>query len=575
MGDELMIKTENLTFSYSEGSAKILDKLNIEIHKGGFTAILGHNGSGKSTLAKHFNAINLPVGGKVYVEKMDTADETKLYEIRQTVGMVFQNPDNQIVATVVEDDVAFAPENMGVPSEEIRRRVDDALEAVGMTNYRDRAPHLLSGGQKQRVAIAGVLAMEPAYIVLDEPTAMLDPIGRREVMSTLKKLNKERNVTVVIITHNMDEAVLADRVVVVDNGRVVMDDVPEKVFADVEGIKAIGLDVPQVTELVYELKKKGFPIDGNALTIEEAKELLTPFVKSGTYIEKNIDQKAKKQSIIEVNNATYEYSPDGPFSKVALNGVTLTVNKGDFLAVIGHTGSGKSTLLQLFNALEKPTEGTVLVDGMNTTDKNIDLRQIRTRIGLVFQYPEHQLFEETVRLDIGFSPRNMGLSADEVERRIALACEIVGIDEQLLEKSPFELSGGQKRRVAIAGVLAMQPEVLILDEPTAGLDPRGKKKILDRIKKMHEEYGITIVLVSHDMEDVANCADRVVVMNDGKIFAEGTPKEVFADYKSLEKIGVTAPQITRLMDKLCGVHVCTVGDALDCILQMNGGAANA
>ena len=575
MGDELMIKTENLTFSYSEGSAKILDKFNIEIHKGGFTAILGHNGSGKSTLAKHFNAINLPVGGKVYVEKMDTADEAKLYEIRQTVGMVFQNPDNQIVATVVEDDVAFAPENMGVPSEEIRRRVDDALEAVGMTNYKDRAPHLLSGGQKQRVAIAGVLAMEPAYIVLDEPTAMLDPIGRREVMSTLKKLNKERNVTVVIITHNMDEAVLGDRVVVVDNGRVVMDDVPEKVFADVEGITAIGLDVPQVTKLVYELKKKGFPIDGNALTIEEAEELLTPFVKSGTYIEKNIDQKAKKQPIIEVNNATYEYSPDGPFSKVALNGVTLTVNKGDFLAVIGHTGSGKSTLLQLFNALEKPTEGTVLVDGKNTTDKNIDLRQIRTRIGLVFQYPEHQLFEETVRLDIGFSPRNMGLSADEVERRIALACEIVGIDEQLLEKSPFELSGGQKRRVAIAGVLAMQPEVLILDEPTAGLDPRGKKKILDRIKKMHEEYGITIVLVSHDMEDVANCADRVVVMNDGKIFAEGTPKEVFTDYKSLEKIGVTAPQITRLMDKLCGVHVCTVGDALDCILQMNGGAANA
>ena len=217
----------------------------------------------------------------------------------------------------------------------------------------------------------------------------------------------------------------------------------------------------------------------------------------------------------------------------------------------------------------------MLVDGKNTADKNTNLREIRTKIGLVFQYPEHQLFEETVRLDIGFSPRNMGLSADEVERRIALACEIVGIDEKLLEKSPFELSGGQKRRVAIAGVLAMQPEVLILDEPTAGLDPRGKKKILDRIKRMHDEYGITIVLVSHDMEDVANCADRVVVMNDGKIFAEGTPKEVFSDYKSLEKIGVTAPQITRLMDKLCGVHVCTVGDALDCILQMNGGAANA
>lgn len=570
-----MIKTENLTFRYSEGSGNILDKLNIEIHKGGFTAVLGHNGSGKSTLAKHFNAINLPVGGKVYIEKMDTADESKLYEIRQTVGMVFQNPDNQIVATVVEDDVAFAPENMGVPSDEIRRRVDDALEAVGMTKYKTRAPHLLSGGQKQRVAIAGVLAMEPAYIVLDEPTAMLDPIGRREVMATLKKLNAERNVTVVIITHNMDEAVLADRVVVVDNGRIVMDDVPQKVFSNVEGIKSIGLDVPQVTELVYELKKRGFPIEGNALTIEQAEKLLLPFVKSGTYISPKAESELQKQPIIEVNNATYEYSPDGPFSKVALNGVTLSVNKGDFLAVIGHTGSGKSTLLQLFNALEKPTSGVVTVDGKSTADKNTNLSEIRTKIGLVFQYPEHQLFEETVRLDIGFSPRNMGLSDDEVERRISLACEIVGIDEKLLEKSPFELSGGQKRRVAIAGVLAMQPEVLILDEPTAGLDPRGKKKILEKIKKMHDEYGITIVLVSHDMEDVANCAERVVVMNDGKIFAEGTPMEVFADYKNLEKIGVTAPQITRLMDRLCGVHVCTVEDALNCILQMNGGAVNA
>lgn len=570
-----MINAENLTFKYSEGTGNILDNINIQIHKGGFTAILGHNGSGKSTLAKHFNAINLPVGGKVYVEKMDTADESMLYEIRRTVGMVFQNPDNQIVATVVEDDVAFAPENMGIPPKEIRKRVDDALEAVGMEKYKTRAPHMLSGGQKQRVAIAGVLAMEPAYIVLDEPTAMLDPIGRREVIATLKKLNRERNVTVVIITHNMDEAVMADRVVVIDSGRIIMDDVPEKVFADVDRIKNIGLDVPQVTELVYELRKKGFDLADNILTVPQAENALRPYVKSGTFERKSVEKETRKQPIIEVRNVSYEYSPDGPYSKVALKDVSIDVNKGDFLAIIGHTGSGKSTLLQLFNALEKPTSGTVAVNGKLTTDKETDLRDIRTKIGLVFQYPEHQLFEETVRLDIGFSPRNMGLPEDEVNRRIELACEIVGIDEKLLDKSPFELSGGQKRRVAIAGVLAMQPQVLILDEPTAGLDPRGKKKILGKIKKMHDEYGITIIFVSHDMEDVANCADRVVVMNDGEIFAQGTPSEVFSDYENLEKIGVTAPQITRLMDKLCGIKVCTVPDALDCIIKMNGGAVNA
>ena len=265
-----MIKAENLTFRYNEESEiNILDNLNIEIHKGGFTAILGHNGSGKSTLAKHFNAINLPVGGKVYIEKMDTADEKLLYDIRQTVGMVFQNPDNQIVATIVEEDVAFAPENMGVAPELIRKRVDDALEAVGMTKYKNRAPHMLSGGQKQRVAIAGILAMDPAYIVLDEPTAMLDPIGRREVMATLKRLNREKGVTVVIITHNMDEAVMADRVVVMDNGHIVLDDIPEKVFSDVEKIKAIGLDVPQVTEFAYELRKKGFDIKNDILSVEQ------------------------------------------------------------------------------------------------------------------------------------------------------------------------------------------------------------------------------------------------------------------------------------------------------------------
>ena len=278
---------------------------------------------------------------------------------------------------------------------------------------------------------------------------------------------------------------------------------------------------------------------------------------------------------IKLENVSFTYSPNTAFEVHALKNMNLEIRDGEFIGLIGHTGSGKSTLVQHFNGLMKATSGAIYYNGENIYAEGYSMKNLRSKVGLVFQYPEHQLFEETVRLDIGFSPRNMGLSADEVERRIALACEIVGIDEKLLEKSPFELSGGQKRRVAIAGVLAMQPEVLILDEPTAGLDPRGKKKILDRIKKMHEEYGITIVLVSHDMEDVANCADRVVVMNDGKIFAEGTPKEVFADYKSLEKIGVTAPQITRLMDKLCGVHVCTVEDALDCILQMNGGAANA
>ena len=274
---ERIIETRDLRFSYvtAEGvSPIVLDGVDLEVTAGSFVAVLGHNGSGKSTLAKHMNAILLPPGGKVYVDGIDTADEARLLDIRRTVGMVFQNPDNQIVASVVEEDVAFAPENLGVPSEEIRRRVDDALKAVGMYEYREHAPHLLSGGQKQRIAIAGVLAMAPRCIVLDEPTAMLDPVGRREVLETIKALNRTSGVTVVLITHHMDEAAQADRLVVMSKGRIVADGTPKKVFADVEGLKAVGLTVPETVELCWELRQDGLDLPLDALTDEECAQAL-------------------------------------------------------------------------------------------------------------------------------------------------------------------------------------------------------------------------------------------------------------------------------------------------------------
>lgn len=278
-----MIDVENLTYSYTDEdmetgevtSELVIDDISLHIEKGTFTCILGHNGSGKSTLAKHFNAVLLPSGGKVYVSGMDTADESKLFDIRSTAAMVFQNPDNQMVAAIVEDEVAFAPENLGVEPAEIRRRVDECLKFVGMSEFAHHSPSRLSGGQKQRVAIASVLAMQPECIVLDEPTAMLDPSGRKEVIDTVKMLNKTRKMTVVLITHYMDEAAQADRVIVVEKGKIVMDDVPKKVFSQVEKLKKIGLDVPQVTELAYELGKMGINIKNDVLTVDEcAEELL-------------------------------------------------------------------------------------------------------------------------------------------------------------------------------------------------------------------------------------------------------------------------------------------------------------
>ncbi len=287
-----MIEAKHLVFRYpadepEEGkeptpNEPILKDVSLTIEKGSFTAILGHNGSGKSTFAKHINAILQPEEGTMLVDGLDTKDEQNLFDIRQKAGMVFQNPDNQIVATIVEEDVAFAPENLGVEPSEIRRRVDDALKTVGMYEYRNHAPSQLSGGQKQRVAIAGVIAMQPDCIVLDEPTAMLDPQGRQEVIETIHRLNREQGITIVLITHYMEEAAQADRVVVIDGGKVVLDDKPEKVFSQVDRMKSLGLDVPQVTELAWELRKAGFPIGTEIITEDECLEALAELLPLAT-----------------------------------------------------------------------------------------------------------------------------------------------------------------------------------------------------------------------------------------------------------------------------------------------------
>ena len=556
-----------------ESITTALDHVDLEVQPGQFIAILGHNGSGKSTLAKHINALLAPSEGTIWVDGMDVSKEENAIPVRRSAGMVFQNPDNQIIASVVEEDVGFGPENIGVPTEEIWERVDKSLSAVGMTKYRKHSPNKLSGGQKQRVAIAGVVAMEPKCIVFDEPTAMLDPNGRKEVLETAHRLNKEKGVTILLITHYMEEVVDADYVYVMEKGKVVMDGTPRQIFSRVDELKSHRLDVPQITLLADRLRKAGLDIPQGILRREELvdaimqmttradvrfwarqvveqQELNEEQLKQMQAFAEDKQAEPKQPPAILIDHVEYCYSEETAYKIKALNDINLSIEKGQFIGIIGHTGSGKSTLIQHLNGLLKATSGHIYVNGEDIYDADYDMTKLRSKVGLVFQYPEYQLFETSVFEDVCFGPKNQKLDRKTVELRAYEALRNVHFPEELYDQPPFDLSGGQKRRVAIAGVLAMRPEVLILDEPTAGLDPAGRDEILDLIAQMHKELGITIILVSHSMEDVAKYVDRIIVMNQGQAVYDATPKEVFSHYKELERIGLAAPQVTYLMHDL-------------------------
>ena len=604
-----MIRGEHIRYSYKEyddegrvsGSFPALRNVNVRVTPGEFVAILGPNGSGKSTLARHMNALLLPDEGTMYVGGLDTRPEENLLEVRRTAGMVFQNPDNQIVAGIVEEDVAFGPENLGVPTEEIRERVDRSLEAVSMTGFREKSPNRLSGGQKQRVAIAGVLAMKPGCIVMDEPTAMLDPAGRKEILATIRQLHAE-GISIILITHHMEEALAADRVIVVTEGRIVMDGTPAEVFTQVDRVKELRLDVPPAAELAHELRLAGVALPERVLTNKAAAEALAGAVKASGHVPKMPAEapaaqeapaaaeaqeaartaepaeapQAKTGKTIRAEHLTFKYHPDTPMETVALDDVNVEIGEGEFVGIIGHTGSGKSTLIQHLNGLIRPTSGDLLFCGESIYQKGYSLKDLRGQVGLVFQYPEHQLFMETVLEDVCFGPKNLGLSDEEAKERAREALLSVGMSEDSFSRSPFDLSGGQKRRVAIAGVLAMQPSFLILDEPTAGLDPAGRDEILNELRRLHEEKGTTIILVSHSMEDMAEYTKRLLVMDHGKLVFDGSTREVFSHRAELEAIGLAVPQVTVIAELLReqGVDVpadlLTVAEAKDAVLRAMG-----
>ena len=596
-----IICMRDVSFTY-DGEAFALSGASAQIERGEFVCILGGNGSGKSTLAKHLNALLVPDKGQVEVCGMDTSERQHTYAIRQSAGMVFQNPDDQLVASIVEDDVAFGPENLGVPTAELRQRVTQRLEDVGLSGFEKHETHALSGGQKQRVAIAGALAMNPEILILDEASAMLDPRGRKGLMRVVRSLNNQ-GMTVVMITHFMEEAALADRVIVLDEGKVARVGTPQKVLVDIDALSALNLEVPFAAELSQALRRAGVPVIA-AVTEEALAESV--FSLFGSHVAKacgDEDEDAERRSahdevasqgshveaaavredstsctktpaspaastdgdvLIQLENVSFTYDAaearrqrkadkkpapkqakwgNSPEALWALDNVSLKVRKGEFLGIAGHTGSGKSTLIQHMNGILHPTNGRVVAFGCDVAEKGA-ANDVRGRVGVVFQYPENQLFAATVAEDVAFGPRNLGLSEEEVSKRVERSLRTVGLNpEEIAARSPFELSGGQQRRVAFAGVLAMKPEVLVLDEPAAGLDPKARKSFLDMVSHLHKE-GLTVVMVSHNMDDLANLCDRVAVMSEGKLLMEGTPAEVFSRADELTAVGLatTSPE---------------------------------
>ncbi len=579
----------HVTLRYDNGT-QALEDVSLEVVRGERLCVLGANGSGKSTLASVLCGLLAPDEGTVRLTGEDVFDAARPEPIdfaaygraRRSLGLVFQNPDDQIVTTVVEDDVAFGPENLGVPSEQIGERVERELRRVAMSDYAKANPTRLSGGQKQRVAIAGALAMEPQLIVFDEPGSLLDVRGRGAIMRVMGRLASD-GTTIVHITHFMEEALEADRVIVLEHGHIVMEGTPAEVFRHAQELRELGLEEPFVARLSRRLGLPWTCSDDQLFQeIGTREELLLSHAETlrhpnGAAPDNRACQQPPDRSLakgaeaaIQVEHVSFAYER----TRKALDDVSFHVPKGSSVAIVGQTGSGKSTLARLLCALETPDAGDVIVNGVSTRRRR-DRHRLHGTIGYVMQHPERQLFAETVFEDVAFGPTNQGLPATEVRTRCRAALDLVGL-KNLDDASPFELSGGQQRLCAIAGILAMRPRIIVLDEPTAGLDPRGRTELRSILDAVHNQ-GVTTVEVTHSMDDAA-LADEVIVLNQSCIMIAGTPAEVYSarNAEALKRAGIGLPTAAQWALRLgLSEEPLTIEDLVHAITHIRGDGARA
>ena len=512
-----IISLDHVHLAYPGAGVEALSDLTLQIPAGQNVCILGGNGSGKSTLLQLVNALVLPTSGEVSVCGMSTSDPALSLKIRAQTASVFQHPEDQMVTSIVADDVAFGPENLRVSQPSIARRVESALAAVDMTERAQSDPSDLSGGQTQRVAIAGAIAMEPEILLLDEPCAMLDAEGRESVRAIISQLH-EQGITILHVTHFMEDARSAERVIVLDRGAIAFDGPPAELFEQPQLVNELGLEMPR--RAVRLNAPASGPQPGASPTATTAPQTSPSVVfdrVSFSYAQAaNPRKRSKGRSLFGRARDGNAAAPSAGDAPLAVDSISFEAHPGTLTALIGRTGSGKSTTAELACALKLPSSGSVRIAGIDTSDLE-RRKELRRLVGYVAQLPERQLFAETVFDDVAFGPRNLGLSPEEVEGRVRAALRSVNIEpaDALLRTSPFALSGGQQRSVALAGVLAMQQPILVLDEPMAGLDPRGRARVRELIRAL-KRAGTTLLMVTHSMEDVAELADQVVALECGR-----------------------------------------------------------
>ena len=552
---EPIIRVSNLTYYYPGDAEPVLQDVNLEIYPGEFVLIIGPSGCGKSTLALSLNGI-IPtvfggrIKGRVFIDGVDTR-ESSVYALGTKIGIVFQDPDAQLCNLYVEDEVGFGPANLVMEREEVFRRIEKSLQDVGEGAIRQKLIYEISGGQKQRVAIASILAMEPKIILFDEPTANLDPLGAVQIFDLMKKLNREKGITVIVIEHNVDSVMChADRLILMEQGTIKFNAPPRQIMQE-QGrfvVDTLGLRIPQVSELGLRMAERGACLAPFPLTIAEAAEAITLQQSRLEFVPEHPSPAAASREqvppVIQTEQLSFAY-PDGTR---AVKDVSLEIARGDVVGIIGKNGSGKTTLTSLLIGLNKPTSGKGIVSGLDITKAST--RELASKIGYVFQYPEHQFVEDTVNKEVAFSLKAQKRPPDEVNARVGEVLELFGL-EKAREKHPYRLSMGQKRRLSVATMLVLNPEILILDEPTTGQDRKNIDNIMEIMLRINRN-GTTIILITHDMNLVAKYCRSVIVMDRGEVVFHGSKSDLCRNLSTIRSSALVLPEIYELAQTLRG-----------------------